>query len=138
MAIDKKVFEHFKLSFNCLVSCYYLVIFEPCKPVQTNKFCICLSNIIKGPTLNSYAPIKNTTCELSLYCRLAKCWNADIVTSLSALRTLADNSPPFDKEWEMPMIIEHLEGCTSYTDNCQISFCCEAAFILSFNTSFLT
>ena len=42
--------------------------------------------------------------------RLAKVLNADVVITISALRTLANNSKPFSNEWEMPMTIKEIEG----------------------------
>jgi len=36
--------------------------------------------------------------------------NVDVVITISALRTLANNTPPFSEEWEMPMTIKEVKG----------------------------
>ena len=42
--------------------------------------------------------------------RLAKSFNADVVITMSALRTLVNNTAPFSEEWEMPMTIKQVKG----------------------------
>ncbi|XP_076812744.1 uncharacterized protein LOC143459457 isoform X2 [Clavelina lepadiformis] len=41
--------------------------------------------------------------------RLAQRWKADIVISMSAIRTLGKNYGSFSDEWEMPMIVQKIE-----------------------------
>lgn len=42
--------------------------------------------------------------------RLAIAWNADIVIGMSALKTLADNLPPYQAEWEIPVLVRMFGG----------------------------
>ncbi|XP_039273244.2 uncharacterized protein LOC120347383 [Styela clava] len=42
--------------------------------------------------------------------RLAIAWKADVVISLGALKTLADNLPPYQNEWELPVVVKLFEG----------------------------